>query len=370
MTEPNMRRGGGGSFFGDYLYDSIVPGNHFLRLLRELVPWDRYSRRLLRYYRGKGREGRPPIAPALVLKMLLLCYLYNISERQAEDFCRYYLPAKYFLGLAVDEEPPDHSTLSVFRKRLVENGRATAFERLLRDIIVLARERGIEFDDVQIIDSTHSIADVNVAKDKKRQKDGKEPRDPDSRWGCKGSYKARDANGKTRTVRKYIFGYKDHTSMNAGAQMISSLMVTPANAHDGKYLRPLLQSDLAQGLPVGACTADRGYDDTENHLFLQQQGINDAVLLNDYRTQKKDSNKQVWIELKSQPWYDQTRALRYQVERKFGEAKKHHGLGRCRYTTLMQYTAQAYLTALALNLKQLVRGLTGVSLKSPTLIRC
>jgi len=66
-------RHGGESFFDDCLHDSIMPNDHFLRLLRELVPRDSYSYRLLRYYRGNGKEGRPRIAPAMILKMLLLC---------------------------------------------------------------------------------------------------------------------------------------------------------------------------------------------------------------------------------------------------------------------------------------------------------
>ena len=47
------------SFYGDFLYDMIVPQNHFLRHLRELVPWQRYTYRLIKYYRGKGESGPP-----------------------------------------------------------------------------------------------------------------------------------------------------------------------------------------------------------------------------------------------------------------------------------------------------------------------
>ena len=61
------------------------------------------------------------------------------------------------------------------------------------------------------------------------------------------------------------------------------------------------------------------------------------------------------------------RWARYQIERKFGEAKLYHGLRDCRYLSLERYAVQAYLTAIALNLKQLIRGLTGVSLRGPTL---
>ena len=54
---------------------------------------------------------------------------------------------------------------------------------------------------------------------------------------------------------------------------------------------------------------------------------------------------------------------RYKIERKFGEAKACHGLGRCRYVGRMQYMLQAYLTAIVLNLKRMVRLLTGTSFR-------
>ncbi|MCL5952863.1 MAG: transposase, partial [Chloroflexi bacterium] len=47
-------------------------------------------------------------------------------------------------------------------------------------------------------------------------------------------------------------------------------------------------------------------------------------------------------------------------ERKFGEGKLWHRLGRCRYLGLVRYGMQAHLTALALNLKRIVFLLTGV----------
>ncbi|MCL5950156.1 MAG: transposase, partial [Chloroflexi bacterium] len=47
-------------------------------------------------------------------------------------------------------------------------------------------------------------------------------------------------------------------------------------------------------------------------------------------------------------------------ERKFGEGKLWHRLGRCRYLGLVRYGMQAHLTALALNLKRIVLLLTGV----------
>ena len=73
------------SFYGNFLYERKVPRDHFLRRLNEVIDWDRFTKRLLQYYKGKGETGQAPYNPSMVLKMLLLSYLYNISERQSES---------------------------------------------------------------------------------------------------------------------------------------------------------------------------------------------------------------------------------------------------------------------------------------------
>jgi transposase len=172
---------GRSSFFGDYLYDQIVPEDHFLRKLKQHIPWERFTRRLIKLYKGGGIYGRPPFDPALVLKVELVAYLYKLSERQVEVYVNENLPAKYFVGLAVDQQAPDHSTLTVFRERLLQNGKLSVFEELLAEIVRIAPESGIRFGSIQIVDSVHSIANVNTCQDEGRQKKGKEPHYPDAR---------------------------------------------------------------------------------------------------------------------------------------------------------------------------------------------
>jgi IS5 family transposase len=212
---------------------------------------------------------------------------------------------------------------------------------------------------VQIVDSTHSLANVNVAKDKRRQSKGQAPRDGTARWGVKRSFKKR--NGQRKKVSFY--GYKAHVSLNAENGLITSLVHTPGNAPDGHQLPRLLHKDLAQGLPVQIVSADRGYDDSDNHCLLWHKGLYSAICLNDYRTEKKDSNKAIWLELQQTSQYQEGLKERYKIERKFGEAKKEHGLGRCRYVGLLRYAIQSFLTAITLNLKRLVLLLTRVSFK-------
>lgn len=171
------------SFYGYYLYDLIVPEDHFLRKLNAIIEWDRFTRKLICLYKGEGVVGRPPFDPAMLLKVELIAYLYNLSERQVEVYINENLPAKYFVGLAVDQKAPDHSTLTVFRERLIQRKKLKVFEEILDEIVHLALERGVQFGAIQIVDSVHSIANVNTAKDKKRAEKGKGPHDPDARWG-------------------------------------------------------------------------------------------------------------------------------------------------------------------------------------------
>ena len=38
---------GSDSFIGEYLYNQIVPGGHFLRKLKQIIDWKRFSRGML-----------------------------------------------------------------------------------------------------------------------------------------------------------------------------------------------------------------------------------------------------------------------------------------------------------------------------------
>ena len=181
MGQRRFKELGTGSFFGQWVYDRVVPERHFLRQLDALIEWQVFTEKLLRLYRGGADVGRPPYDPAVILKMLLVSYLYDLSERQTEAYVNDSLSAKCFLGLAVDEQVPDHSTLARFKDRIVKRGREASLQELLVEIVLRARERGVGFGTIQVVDSTHTIADVNTLKDKRRQeKEGGYQRDHQS----------------------------------------------------------------------------------------------------------------------------------------------------------------------------------------------
>ena len=92
---------------------------------------------------------------------------------------------------------------------------------------------------------------------------------------------------------RYFYGYKAHTAMNVESQMITCVSVAGGNAPDGKQFPGRLEKGREHGLQIEIYTADRGCDDTKNHCLLETLGMYSAIVLKDYRTQKKEKNKEV-----------------------------------------------------------------------------
>ncbi|MFC1926047.1 IS1182 family transposase [Chloroflexota bacterium] len=143
------------SFYGSYLYDSIVPQDHLLRKINEVVDFS-FIKDLVK---DKYTEdfGRPAEDPEFMVRLLLLGYIYGHSDRQLEENARDKLAYKYFLGLAVDEQPPDFSTICTFRKhRLGEEKLQGIFDRIVQQCI----DKGLVTGKHQLIDSTHIESDT------------------------------------------------------------------------------------------------------------------------------------------------------------------------------------------------------------------
>jgi len=250
----------------------------------------------------------------------------------------------------------------LFKNRLIESAGIRAYEELFDEIIKIAQQKEVKFGRLQVVDSVHLVADVNIDKDKQPQREGKLPRDKDAKWGGKGDKVVLGQDGKRHKEKQYYYGYKDQVSLNARIELVTS--VIPGHAdYDGHKLKKLVEKDLKKGIDIGIIAADKGYDDGENHCYLESKGINSAIRLNNYRTEKKDKNKEGWVRLKETGQYQEGLKERYKVERKFGEVRKWHGFTRCRYLGFVRHAIQSYLTFMALNLKRLVKLLTGVSFR-------
>ena len=281
-----------------------------------------------------------------------------------EEATNFNLAIKEFVGLAVDEPAPDHSTLSEFNKRLRESGGWDKFQAISDSVLRQAQAAGIQLGKIQVVDSVHTVADVDNEADRQRQEKGKPPRDKQAQLVKKGKRRKTNPDGKVTTQNVQYLGYKSHVSVNAETGLITTIVPTGGSAADNEQFPKLLAHDEEVGVEAETYAGDKAYDDTDQHYRLWQQDKHSALRLNDYRTAPNNANRDYWLPVKNSPHYQAGLAERYKVERKFGEAKRWHGFGRCRYLGLLRYGIQAHLTALVLNLKRIVTLLTGVRFRA------
>ena len=98
---------------------------------------------------GLLSAGRPPIDPAVLFKMMMVGFLEGISsDRGIAARCADSLILRRFLGYALTEETPDHSSFTVFRKRLPQEVFQAAHEVVLEGLrthgLLKGRHLGID----------------------------------------------------------------------------------------------------------------------------------------------------------------------------------------------------------------------------------
>jgi transposase len=145
------------SFYGAYLYDKIVPQDHLLRKINAVVDFSFVNELLKDRYTPDF--GRPAEDPEFMLRLCLLQYLYGDSDREVIENARMHNGYKYFLGLAIDEDVPDDTTISYFRAQRLGEAK---FREVFEKIVQQCKDKGLIKGKRQIIDSTHIIADMAV----------------------------------------------------------------------------------------------------------------------------------------------------------------------------------------------------------------
>jgi IS5 family transposase len=280
-------------FCQDFLIQgALAHSNRFLENLDKEVDFESmWHEKLLQTYKGGAEIGPPPYRPEQVLKMLFLAYLFGTSEREIERIINDSISMKAFLHISLDEAAPDHSTLTRFKNRILafdERYEKSLLKEFFDEIILLAQERDVDLGFTQSVDSTHTIANVNNTKERERTKkisdggEGKKPRDPDAKYGVKKTKKVKTVKGEKVEITEGYVGYKSHLSVSADTNLITSYLVTTMAGYDGHFFEPLMKDDLKKGVAKPGETtyaADRGYDDGENHVWLESKKLKDAICL-------------------------------------------------------------------------------------------
>ena len=111
-------------------------GHPFYKKLNQLLAEAKFEewieRRCQRYYAQEEKRGQPSIPPGVYFRMLLVGYFENLdSQRGIAWRCSDSLSLREFLGVPLDEDTPDHSTLTNTRKRLPPEVFAEVFQFVL-----------------------------------------------------------------------------------------------------------------------------------------------------------------------------------------------------------------------------------------------
>src|ERR1700680_4212747 len=98
------------SLFYYFRLEDQIPEDHLLRLIDRYVDLSFVRECLKSFY---SSTGRPSIDPEVLLRLLLVGYLYGItSERRLLEEVKMHLAYRWFARLGFDQEIPDHSTFS------------------------------------------------------------------------------------------------------------------------------------------------------------------------------------------------------------------------------------------------------------------
>lgn len=129
------------SSFSDVYVERRTRWSKFFKEIDQIVDWDPIAKELDKIYkRGHHKGGQRAYRGILLFKMLLIGIWYDLSDEKTEDMVSDSLSAMSFCDLKLEDEVPDHSTLSRFRSELIEK---KAFDRIFRKLNSQLKTRGI-----------------------------------------------------------------------------------------------------------------------------------------------------------------------------------------------------------------------------------
>src|ERR1700721_213922 len=145
------------ALFYYFRLEDQVPETHLLRLIEKHISFEWARKRLRDSY---SEIGRPSIDPELLLRILLIGYLYGItSERKLVEELRMHLAWRWFTGLGFDQEIPHHSTFSKNRHGRFQESKL--FEQLFEEIVARCLEAGLVQGDNLSVDGSFVEANAN-----------------------------------------------------------------------------------------------------------------------------------------------------------------------------------------------------------------
>jgi len=278
------------SLFYYFRLEEQIPEDHLLQLIDRYVDFSFVRERLKDSY---SSIGRPSIDPEVLLRLLLVGYLYGItSERRLIEEVRMHLAYRWFTRLGFEQEIPNHSTFSKNRHgRFRQSG---VFREVFEEIVRRCLEAGLVEGQSLAVDGTLVQADasqqsrvprerlVEVAQTSRTVReylaqleqqnpvadpDDREPAsetvsvtDPDAAWAIKGG--------------PATLAYYDNYLIDTHSRVILAVEATPARFRQETIAaRRMLGRAEKLGLHPNSLGADKAYGSGEFLAWLLARDI-------------------------------------------------------------------------------------------------
>ena len=198
---------GQGQLFYSFCLDEAVPADHRAREIAAVLDLSWVHAELAPHY---SHLGRPSIDPVLMIRMLILGYVFAVrSERLLCREVQVNLAYRWFCGLSIEDKIPDHSAFSRARNERFRDSDIfrRVFERVVEACIAADLVGGEGF----AVDASLIVADAN----KQRSIPGKD-------WD-----KKRDPATASRAVKEYLATLDD--AAFGAASEVTPKFVSPSD---------------------------------------------------------------------------------------------------------------------------------------------
>ncbi len=146
-----------GQFFYEFRLDDVVPDDHLVRKIRGVLDLSWVYAALAPFY---SETGRPSIDPVLMIRMLIIGYVFAIrSERQLCREVQVNLAYRWFCDLGLEDSIPDHSAFS--RARNERFRESDLFRRIFERVVRACIEAGLVGGEGFAVDASLIEADAN-----------------------------------------------------------------------------------------------------------------------------------------------------------------------------------------------------------------
>ena len=146
-----------GQLFYSFNLEAVVPDDHLVRAIARVLDLSWVRAELAPHY---SHTGRPSIDPVLMIRMLVVGYVFAIrSERALCREVQLNLAYRWFCGLGIEDDIPDHSAFSRARNERFRD--SDIFRRVFERVVGTCIAAGLVGGEGFAVDASLIQADAN-----------------------------------------------------------------------------------------------------------------------------------------------------------------------------------------------------------------